>query len=177
MYLPKKSSKGRIKEAEHARNNRLDIIKALSHAQITRRDLFKWGIFTSLGALAWKQGLNPFVRSAYAAIPTGTPASPLFGVQPFTQPMPRADLLARNPNPLTFLNPAPQAESNQTLQTLNAELVKAYPGGNQGPIEGRPPGQSGLTSGGTNSFRKSLFKRRRRGRRLTRSTIQAFPRA
>jgi manganese oxidase len=140
MFLPKKSSKLRIREAENARANRLDIVKALSHGQITRRDLFKLGIFTTLGGLAWKQGLNPFVRSAFAAIPTGTLASPLFGVLPFTQPMPRFDLLARNANPQTFLNPAPLAQSNQTLQTLNPALVAAYPGGNQGPIEGRPPG-------------------------------------
>src|SRR5712671_3649767 len=139
MYLPKKSSKGRIREAENARGNRLEIVKALSHGQITRRDLFTWGIFTTLGGLAWKHGLNPCVRSAFAAIPTGVPASPLFGVQPFTQPMPRADLLARNPDPFTFFNPAPQAQANQTLQTLNPALVAAYPGGNQGPIEGRPP--------------------------------------
>ena len=140
MYLPKKASKRILLEAENARRNRLEIIKALSHGQIARRDLFKWGIFTAVGGLAWKQGLNPFVSSAYASIPTGFPASPLFGVQAFTQPMPRADLLARNPSPLTFLSPSPQAQSNQTLQTLNPALVAAYPGGNQGPIEGRPPG-------------------------------------
>lgn len=140
MYLPEKSSQGRIRQAEGARANRLDIIKALSHGQIARRDLFKWGIFTSMGALAWKQGLNPFVNSAFAAIPTGLPASPLFGVQPFTQPMPRADLLERHPSPATFFNPAPMAQANQTLQTLHPTLVAAYPGGNQGPIEGRPPG-------------------------------------
>jgi manganese oxidase len=140
MYLPKKSSKLRVTEAENARANRLDIVKALSHGQITRRDLFKLGIFTTLGGLAWKQGLNPFVRSAFAAIPTGTPLSPLGNVLPFTQPMPRFDLLTRNANPQTFLNPAPLAQSNQTQQTLNPALVAAYPGGNQGPIEGRPPG-------------------------------------
>jgi manganese oxidase len=140
MYLKEKSSKGRIREAENARKNRLEIIQALSHGQIARRDLFKWGIFTAVGTLAWKQGLNPFVSSAYAAIPTGFPASPLFGVLPFTQPMPRADLLARIPSPSTFLTPAPQAEAIQTLQTLDPALVAAYPGGNQGPIEGRPPG-------------------------------------
>ena len=142
IYLPWTASKARLKEAYNARKNRAEIVKALSWGQVSRRDLLKMGLFTSAGLLAPINGLNPFVGSAYAdGIPTGAPPSPMFGVQPFTQPMPRADLLARDPNPLTFLNPAPQAESNQTLQTLNAELVKAYPGGgNQGPIEGRPPG-------------------------------------
>jgi FtsP/CotA-like multicopper oxidase with cupredoxin domain len=81
--------------------------------------------------------LNPFVQSAYADggsnIPTGAPPSPLFGVQAFTQPMPRFDVLPRNP--LTSLNPAPQAESNQTQQAVPDSL-----GGGFGPIEGRPPG-------------------------------------
>ncbi len=140
MFLPEKPSKLRLREALNARRNRLEIVKARSIGQISRRDLIKWGLISGFGALAWKHGLNPFVRSAYANIPTGFPSSPLFGVQPFTQAMPRFDLLTRNPNPLTFLTPAPLAESNQTMQTLNPALVAAYPGGNQGPIEGRPPG-------------------------------------
>jgi manganese oxidase len=140
MYLKDKASKRLLMAAQDARDNRQEIIKALSHGQIARRDLFKWGLFTSMGGLAWKQGLNPFVSSAYAAIPTGSPASPLFGVLPFTQPMPRADLMTRNANAMTFLSPAPTEQANQTQQTLNAALVTAYPGGNQGPIEGRPPG-------------------------------------
>jgi len=53
--------------------------KALSSGQITKRDLFRRGIFTTTGALALKNGLSPFARSVYADIPTGTPRSPLFG--------------------------------------------------------------------------------------------------
>jgi FtsP/CotA-like multicopper oxidase with cupredoxin domain len=148
MYLPKNSSKGRLREAENARRNRLEIVKARSIGQVTRRELLKWGIFSAAGALAWKHGLNPFVRSAYADnIPTGFPPSPLFGVLPFTQAMPRFDVLERKPMNLavtpniSFLTgPAPTEQANQTQQTLNAALVAAYPGGNQGPIEGRPPG-------------------------------------
>jgi manganese oxidase len=140
MYLPKQPSKLRLREAENARHNRLEIVKALSHKQISRRELFKWGLFTGLGGLLWKQGLNPFVRSAYATIPTGSPLSPLGNALPFTQPMPRADLLTRTASPLTTLVPAPLAQSNQTLKTLDPALIAAYPGGNQGPVEGRPPG-------------------------------------
>lgn len=140
MFLSRTASKRRIEEAENARRNRQDIVKALSHGQIDRRDLFKWGVFTVAGGLALKHGLNPFVSSVYAVVPTGAPLSPLFGALPFTQPMPRADLLARNPNPATFLSPAPTAQANTTLQNLNPALLAAYPGGNQGPVEGRPPG-------------------------------------
>ena len=43
-YLTRKTSRVRLLEAENARKNRLEIVKALSHGQITKRDLFKWGI-------------------------------------------------------------------------------------------------------------------------------------
>src|SRR5262245_53412910 len=81
------------------------------------------------------RSLSPFIRSAYAEsnIPTGLPPSPLFGVQPFTQPMPRFDVFRRDP--VSVLNPAPMAQSNQTQQPVPAIL-----GGGTGPIEGRPPG-------------------------------------
>src|SRR5262249_20434025 len=101
IYLSNKASPARVREAENARRNRLEILKALGQGQITRRDLYKWGIFTATGALALKNGLSPFAPSAFAdsAIPTGTPRSPLFGAQKFTQPMPR--LALQTPIPLT----------------------------------------------------------------------------
>jgi manganese oxidase len=138
MFLSRKAFVRHLAQAHNARDNRLEIVKALSQGQIQRRDLFKWGLFTVVGGLALKNGLSPYVQSSFAAVPTGVPLSPLFGVQPFTQPMPRADLLARNA--VSTLNPAPTAQANETLQTLDPALVAAYPGGNQGPIEGRPPG-------------------------------------
>jgi len=135
MYLPSNASKARLKEAENARKNRAEILKALSHGQVSRRDLIRWGLFTTAGLLAPIRGLNPFVSSAYGSIPTGLPPSPLFGVQPFSQPMLRADVFQRHPNPFSFLKPAPMEESNQTMQAVDPAL-----GGGQGPIEGRPPG-------------------------------------
>src|SRR5471032_1371253 len=148
MFLSSKASRIRLSEAENARKNRLEILKALSHGQITRRDLLKWGIFTGAGMLAWKHGLNPFVASAFADsnIPTGIPPSPLFGVRAFTQPMPRCDVLQRHPNPFAYLNPTPTNEANQTQQLLNPALEGVAPG-DKGPIEGRPPGRSGPTNG------------------------------
>jgi FtsP/CotA-like multicopper oxidase with cupredoxin domain len=137
FFLSKNGSNRRWQEAQDARNNRAEIVKAFSHGQISRRDLVKWGLITSGGLLAPIHGLNPFVRSAYAddggGIPTGAPRSPLFGALPFTQPMPRFDVLTRNA--VSTLNPAPQAQSNQTQQPVPAIL-----GGGTGPIEGRPPG-------------------------------------
>ncbi|HSB81343.1 MAG TPA: copper oxidase, partial [Candidatus Methylomirabilis sp.] len=138
MYLPWNASKARLREAENARKNRLEIVQALSHGQISRRDLIKWGLFTTAGLLVAKQGLSPFAKSAFAdggggSIPTGAPRSPLFGVKAFTQPMPRFDVLPWK-SPL-LLSPAPTAEANQTLQPVPAVL-----GGGSGPIEGRPPG-------------------------------------
>src|SRR5262245_44284733 len=92
MYLSRKASRIRQREAQNARNNRAEIVKALSIGQVTRRDLIKWGAITAGGALAFKHGLHPFVRSAYAQAPVGLVRSPLFGVQKFTQRMPRLDV-------------------------------------------------------------------------------------
>src|SRR6187455_2185763 len=97
MYISKNASRIRQLEAQKARDNRAEIVKALSHGQITRRDLYKWGIFTVAGGLACKNGLSPFARSAFADVPTGTPRSPLFGATKFSQPMPRQIVQPRIP--------------------------------------------------------------------------------
>ena len=99
MYLPKDASRSRIREAQKARENRAEIVRALSHGQISRRELFKWGLFTSSGLLLWKNGLNVYAPSAYGQVPTGTPRSPLFGARKFTQPFRRLSL--QTPMPLT----------------------------------------------------------------------------
>ena len=81
LYLGEKASRARLREAARARENRREIVKALSQGQVSRRELLKWGLFTSAGLLAPIGGLNPFVSSAYATsgsdIPTGIPPSPL----------------------------------------------------------------------------------------------------
>ena len=99
MYISSKASRIRQREAQNARNNRAEIVKALSLGQITRRDLYKWGLLTTTGVIALKNGLSPFARSAFAAVPTGTPRSPLFGAQKFTQRLNR--LAVQAPQPLT----------------------------------------------------------------------------
>ncbi len=163
MYLGKGASKRRLREAQNARNNRAEIVRALSTGQITKRDLFKWGIFTTTGALALKNGLSPFARSAFAEVPTGTPPSPLFGAQPFTQPMTR--LLLQEPKPLTQVNVAGSLEAQWPAgsgeETVNSKRLSWHtdfsnvqqnglPGGGNpfanprtgiGPMEGRPPGE------------------------------------
>jgi FtsP/CotA-like multicopper oxidase with cupredoxin domain len=145
FFLSEKASKARLREAENARKNRAEIVKAYSQGKVTRRELVKWGLITTGGLLAPIHGLNPFVNSAYgqsgpgnlgSGIPTGAPPSPTFGVQPFSTPMPRFDVISRGTNPLGGdLSPVPQAEANQTQQPVDPAL-----GGGTGPIEGRPPG-------------------------------------
>jgi manganese oxidase len=154
FWLSEKADRARLRDAENARKNRAEITRALSHGQISRRDLVKWGLFTSAGIVAPIGGLSPFVtpvnaqttstfssfggsRGSGSGVPTGLPRSPLFGVQPFTTPMPRFDLLPRNA--VSTLNPVPEAQSNQTQQPLDPALVGGQTG-LMGPIEGRPPG-------------------------------------
>jgi manganese oxidase len=138
MYLSENASRARVREAENARRNRQEVLKAWSQGQISRRDLVKLGLFTAAGTIILKNGLSPFAESAFAAsIPTGLPPSPLFGAQPFTQPMARLDVLPRNP--VSTLNPAPTAEANTTPQVLNT-VLEGVRAGDTGPIEGRPPG-------------------------------------
>jgi manganese oxidase len=148
FWLSESSDRRRLRDAENARRNRAEITKALSHGQIKRRDLVKWGLFTSAGLMLPIGGLNPFVKPLHAqsfggggcqAMPTGLSPSPLFGQSPFTQPMPRFDVLARNA--VSTLNPAPTAQSNQTQQPVDPKLVNGQTG-LTGPIEGRPPGAS-----------------------------------
>src|SRR5262245_27531599 len=153
MYISTKASPARQREAQNARNNRAEIVKALSHGQITRRDLYKWGIFTTTGFLAWKNGLNPCVRSAFADVPTGTPRSPLFGAQKFTQPMPRLALqtpvpMTRDPATDNALFPAALGErpakrlsyhTDFSANPTDSQFINPITG--RGPIEGRPPGE------------------------------------
>jgi len=135
IFLPRNASKARLRDAERARRNRAEIVRELSWGRISRRDLLKWGLFTGAGALASKGGLNPFMPSSASAAfgPTGAPPSPLFGVSAFTQPMPRFDVLPRQPIACCF--PGPTAEANQTQIPVDPLL-----GGGTGPCEGRPPG-------------------------------------
>lgn len=152
MYLPLSSTKARIREAENARKNRLEIVKALADGQITRRDLFRWGLFTTSGMLAMKHGLSVYAPSAYAAVPTGTPRSPLYGATKFSQPMPR--LFDQPRVPLSPSSAAPgafnwagggelPAKKGSYHDEFNATTGAAYfnPLTHRGPVEGRPPGE------------------------------------
>src|SRR5438105_8761221 len=134
IFLPSNTSKARLRAAEQARMHRAEIVREMSWGRLSRRDLIKMGLLTGAGLLAPISGLTPFMPTdPWAQIPTGPPPRALFGVQPFTQPMLRFDVIP--PNPVSSLNPAPQAQSNQTQQPVDPAL-----GGGTGPIEGRPPG-------------------------------------
>jgi FtsP/CotA-like multicopper oxidase with cupredoxin domain len=160
LWIRDNADKGKWRDAEVARKNRREIQGALTSGQVSRRDLVKWGLFTAAGTIAPIGGLSPFVRSAHAfgggsgsrgsGVPTGLPASPTFGVTPFSEPLYRFDILPQgstsgtpvsplpgvipvNPTPL---NPAPVAQVDTTqTHTLNPAL-----GTGTGPNEGRPPG-------------------------------------
>ena len=149
FFLPFNAPKSRLRDAENARKNRAEILKAWSQGKVSRRDLMKMGLFTGAGLLMPIGGLSPFVGTAYAKdgggsggfnIPTGAPQSPLFGVKAFSTPMPRFDVLQRKNNPLSGdLDPIPQAQANQTQIALDPALVGGK-AGLTGPCEGRPPG-------------------------------------
>src|SRR5215831_5501821 len=62
FWLREDSDRRRLRDAENARRNRAEITAALSHDQIKRRDLVKWGLFTTAGIMLPIGGLNPFVR-------------------------------------------------------------------------------------------------------------------
>jgi len=153
MYISPNASRARQREAQAARDNRAEIVKALSQGQITRRDLFKWGIFTATGALVLKNGLSPFARSAFAAVPTGTPPSYLYGQQKFTCALPRLALqkpipLTRDPTTRNAMFPEGLAERPAKRLSYHTDYT-ANPSDDQfrnlvsgrGPIEGRPPGE------------------------------------
>src|SRR3954467_6717182 len=137
IFLPKDASRAALRQAQQARRNRAEIVRELSWGRVSRRELIKMGIFTGAGMLAPIGGLNPFVANAKAQTllgPTGAPPSPLFGCQKFTAPMPRFDVVPRNP--ISCLSPAPVAQVNE------ADRIPVDPalGGGTGPREGRPPG-------------------------------------
>ena len=158
MFLATNASRVRFTEAERARRNRAEIRRALSLGQVSRRDLCRWGLVTASGLLIVKNGLSPFARSAFAAVPTGLPRSPLFGAARFSQPMPR--LALQRPVSLTQLargNEIDAAFSGLTGEPNARRLsyhndFSAFVGNpsnnpfrnpitNRGPMEGRPPGE------------------------------------
>jgi FtsP/CotA-like multicopper oxidase with cupredoxin domain len=156
MYISPNASRIRQREAQRARDNRAEIVKARSLGQVSRRDLIRWGIFTASGVLACKNGLSPFARSAYATVPTGTPRTPLFGGQKFFQRINRLNL--QHPVPITpyqrgsetdavfggayASEPYARRLSYHTDFTANPnDPAFKNPITGRGPMEGRPPGE------------------------------------
>lgn len=158
----KNTSRIRMLAAERARANRLEMVKAVADGQISKRDLLRWGVYGAGGLIAAKHGLSPLVRSAYAAVPTGTPASPTFGAVKFHEPLNRAQVQPRIP-----LLPAPRTATRpddvmwigangRELPELRGRRLSYHddwtkkvtgyqnyknPLTGRGPIEGRPPGE------------------------------------
>src|SRR5262245_17078413 len=169
MFISRKEGRARQREAENARRNRAEIVRARSLGQVSRRDLIKMGIFTVGGLLVCKNGLSPFASSAYAAVPTGTPTSPFprrdaqgrIVDRPYTQPLLRLHNLTRHPLvstgggsnaqlmwPVALGEPEALRRSNTTTIRHTVNLANATNTGNvsvsgtTGPQEGRPPGEA-----------------------------------
>jgi FtsP/CotA-like multicopper oxidase with cupredoxin domain len=168
MFFLSRKNQARLREAENARRNRAEIVKALSTGRITRRDLLKAGLITAGGLLLPIHGLSPFARSAFAAVPTGTPLSPFprrdaagnIVDRAFVQPLLRLHNLTRHPltstgGPNAELiwpaglgepNAMRRANTNVIRHTVN--LANAANNGNvsvsgtTGPQEGRAPGEA-----------------------------------
>jgi FtsP/CotA-like multicopper oxidase with cupredoxin domain len=154
LFLPKDASRLALKAARQAQDERRGIIKALSHGQVSRRDLIKMGLFTGAGMLAGIRGLHPLERNLLAStpggpgIPTGLLPSPMFGVSPFSTSMPRFDVLPRKPidcsqplgSPMMPLDCVPTRVANTTDRyNIDPALVNGQTG-LTGPAEGRPGG-------------------------------------
>jgi manganese oxidase len=157
IYLPRDASRLRQREAERARENRTEVVKALSQGQITRRELYKWGLFGTAGALLLKNGFSPFAPSAFAGVPTGAPRSPLFGATKFRFELKRLNL--QTPQPMTrapSIDGQPEFGDAAFPAALNERQAKRLsyhdnftanragqqfqnPFTNRGPAEGRPP--------------------------------------
>ena len=157
MYLPLDASKARVREAENARNNRLEIVKALSQGQISRRDLFKWGLFTTGGMIAAEHGPNRFYApSAYGQVPTGAPRSPLGTAIKFNIPMSRPAACRRPTPSLTTgtamrggrgrgtricLSSWPGSVAQRVQRQSGRIRTTSTPSPARGRFEGRPPGE------------------------------------
>ncbi len=162
FFLSRKDSKARLREAENARRNRAEIVKARSLGQITRRELIKAGVFTAGGLLVPIHGLSPFAKSAYASVPTGAPRSPypIPTDKAFVQPLFRCEEV--KPTQLTSTGgsdawlrwPDSMGEA-PAMRRANTNIIRhkvscADPTntgnviftGTTGPQEGRAPGEA-----------------------------------
>ena len=141
IYLPRDASKAQLREAENARKNRAEIIRAFSQGKVTRRELIKWGLMTTAGAIAPIGGLSPFVPSMHASgnvgngIPTGAPPCPLFGVPAFSTPMSPSRQAVPMTNPNIALLPSnnrgrfsSNRTGNRALSALSARVAACEDG-------------------------------------------------
>ena len=86
MYLSTNVSPQQLRQAEQARRNRQDIIKALSQGLVSRRDSFKCGLFTAGGGititLQFRDWVGMFMEHCHNAVlnPLPTPIPKPAGV-------------------------------------------------------------------------------------------------
>jgi len=92
MYLSTKASRIRQREAQRARDNRAEIVKARSLGQVDAARTCQVGPLHGGRRAGVQERLEPVRPQRLCAVPTGTPRSPLYGAQKFTQPLPRLRL-------------------------------------------------------------------------------------
>src|SRR5258708_18718135 len=123
IWLSPNADRRRLRDAENARKNRQEITKALSHGQISRRDLVKWGLFTTAGTIAGIGGLSPYVRAQTTSFSSFSGGGRRGGSPPLPpSPPPRGPPLFPPLSPLcvspphagSTLTPAPTAQANTT---------------------------------------------------------------
>ena len=152
LFFLSAKEKARLREAEHARQNRAEIIQAWSQGQVTRRDLVKWGLITAGGLWAPIHGLSPFAKSAFGEIPTAVSKNDVTHVSTAnrTTKSAYASVVARPSTPLE--RPWPGRSSATTLWSraaastcrrhMPALLPAAWRRTNR-----RPRSKAGATSG------------------------------
>ena len=161
MYISPNASRIRQREAQRARDNRAEIVKARSLGQITRRDLISWGIFTAGGVLVCKNGLSPLAPQRLCRpSPRAPRAARCSGRKKFAQPLnrlnlqhPGADDALSRAAPKSMPSSAARYASEPHARRLSyhtdfstpppgttkADFTNPITG--RGPMEGRPPGE------------------------------------
>src|SRR6476661_2961805 len=123
MYISPKASRIRQREAQRARDNRAEIVKARSLGQVTRRDLIRWGIFTAGGTLVCKNRLSLQTPVPVTRSPRGSEVDAVwgggYGGEPNARRLSYHTDFTADPTDPQFKNPIT----------------------NRGPMEGRPPGE------------------------------------
>src|SRR5262245_4935188 len=156
MYLPKDAAPHRLREAGKARENRGEIVRALASGQVTRRELFNWGLFTA-GLEARAQCLCPERLWPGSDQHPAQPAVRCAQVQPALAPARGAAAAAAHPQRRGRCRVWGGGQRAQRQAPLLPQRFQCLEGGKsrsaeqrqpvlqstkRGPMEGRPHGEA-----------------------------------